>query len=271
MQAGEGCRQALVVAGEPAEVGCHAKACSTTQRRSRSTKPRLASESSITSSTMPCARAARPAFHPCSPGPRSRPRRCCLWRPARLAPGDPPWRGRRHWPVSRGAPEGGRACPRRHAPSSPCGAWRRHSLPVRRCPVCSAGCGRPEQRRSDWADVLAHGAAPRAGHAHGFEHAGRDPALRLIVHRMPEWKVARQQPPGRPSAHQPAQRVKDGPQVVPALRRVKRQQRQVRGHKGPLLFRAVGRIVIGAVRCRHPPDLGSNSVRNTLLCGFHPD
>lgn len=58
VEAGESLGVTLIVFDKAAEAVAHANDRSTTQRRGRRTKPRLASGSLITSSVMPCMAAA---------------------------------------------------------------------------------------------------------------------------------------------------------------------------------------------------------------------
>ena len=77
---------------------------------------------------------------------------------------------------------------------------------------------------------------------HVLEAPGRDPALCLLVDGGPRREVRRQVAPGGAGPHDPAEGVEDLAQVVPALGRVRRHQREVGRHKRPLLVRHVTRI-----------------------------
>lgn len=60
---------------------------------------------------------------------------------------------------------------------------------------------------------------------HGLEAARSQPALHLLIHRRPRRKVVRHHAPVGAAAHQPAQRVEHGAQVVFPLLAVQPNQR----------------------------------------------
>ncbi len=77
---------------------------------------------------------------------------------------------------------------------------------------------------------------------HVLEDAGTQPPLILLVNRFPRREVAGHHAPGGPGPHHPAQGVEHVAQIVLALGRVLRQQRQVRSHEGPLFVAHVTRV-----------------------------
>jgi len=89
---------------------------------------------------------------------------------------------------------------------------------------------------------------------HVLEAVGGEPALGLSIDRRPRREVAGEVAPGRAGAHDPAQGIVDLARVVPSLRGVRRHQRQVRSHEGPLLVRHVARVGLAGNR-RHFPSL----------------
>ena len=92
---------------------------------------------------------------------------------------------------------------------------------------------------------------------HRREHARPEPALGLLIDRLPRRELVRQIAPLGAGAHEPAQGVVHLPQVVRALRRIGPQQRQIGRDEGPLLIGHVGWIG-GAGRGRfHAPSLPS--------------
>ena len=68
---------------------------------------------------------------------------------------------------------------------------------------------------------------------HVREAAGGGPSLRLLVDRRPGRKVTRQVAPRRAGSDDPAQGVVDLTHVMPALRGVRRNQRQLGGDERP--------------------------------------
>ena len=76
----------------------------------------------------------------------------------------------------------------------------------------------------------------------GRERPGAQPALGLLVDRLPRGEVVRQHPPFRPCAHDPAQGVEDLAQVVVAPGSVEAHQGQVREDELPLGIGDIGRI-----------------------------
>lgn len=97
---------------------------------------------------------------------------------------------------------------------------------------------------------------------HDLEHAGRSPALRLIIFRVPGREVAGKQTPGCACPHQPAQRVKHRAQIMPALASALGQEREARRNKHPFLSRAVRRVAV-TVRRGRPAQVALASIRNT--------
>jgi len=76
---------------------------------------------------------------------------------------------------------------------------------------------------------------------HVLEHLGLDPALRLLVDRVPRRQVVHHAPT-RARPDDPARPVEHLAQRVLALRRVLLHQRQVRGHERPLVIAHVARV-----------------------------
>ena len=97
---------------------------------------------------------------------------------------------------------------------------------------------------------------------HGRERAGFDPAHRLLVNDPPRRQIVRHQPPRRPGAHDPAQPVEDLAQRPLALRRVLRQQAQIRRDERPLLVTDITRVRLA---CRlHPRNLSTLALTDSL-------
>ncbi len=92
------------------------------------------------------------------------------------------------------------------------------------------------------------------------------PALRLLIHGGPRWKVVRHGPPGDVVADHVAQRVEQFPQRVIALWRCLRHQRQIRHHQRPFLVADVRRIRLAMRSGAHPIPLSATArkVHNTL-------
>lgn len=81
---------------------------------------------------------------------------------------------------------------------------------------------------------------------HGFQHAGLQPALGLLIDRFPGRKVAGQVAPRRPRVDQIAQRIEDFAQFGMSLRRIFTRQRQTGSRKGSLFLGNIARIRLAA-------------------------
>jgi len=77
---------------------------------------------------------------------------------------------------------------------------------------------------------------------HGFEYPSGNPALRLLIDRLPGREVNRQHPPGRPDPDDPAQGVVDLAEIVNALRGIGAHKGEIGRHERPLLIGAIGGI-----------------------------
>jgi hypothetical protein len=85
----------------------------------------------------------------------------------------------------------------------------------------------------------------------GLEDLGADPALGLLVHHSPGWKLMRDQSPRRSGAHHPTHGIEDLTQGVTALATIFTQQGEVWGNPGPFLIRNVTGIGLTG-QFRHP-------------------
>jgi hypothetical protein len=77
---------------------------------------------------------------------------------------------------------------------------------------------------------------------HVRKHSGFQPALRLLVDRVPQGQVVGHHAPGRTGTHEIAQTIEDLPQGMLALRGVLGHQGQVGGNERPLVITHVTRI-----------------------------
>ncbi len=78
---------------------------------------------------------------------------------------------------------------------------------------------------------------------HGFKTARLDPALRLLMHRIPRRQVVGDHPPGTSRPNHVTQRVEESAQSVITLRRLFFHQGQIRSAKGPLLIAHIARVI----------------------------
>jgi len=85
-----------------------------------------------------------------------------------------------------------------------------------------------------------------------LEHARREPACRLLMHRVPRRQVVRHHPPLRACSYYPPKPVEDFPQAVFPLWRVFPHQCQIWRYKRPFFVTYVAWICFSVV---HPPIL----------------
>ena len=83
-----------------------------------------------------------------------------------------------------------------------------------------------------------------------FKVSRSDPALRLLIHYLPRWKMMRKISPRRTAATHPTQRIEYFSQIVFPLRCIFLHQGKIRGYKSPLF---VGRITrVSSLVVLHP-------------------
>jgi hypothetical protein len=71
---------------------------------------------------------------------------------------------------------------------------------------------------------------------------GLEPALTVLIHRMPRWQIMRHQTPSRPRTDDPAQAIADLPQAMLTLGSGCGHASQVRGYQGPCLVGDITRV-----------------------------
>jgi hypothetical protein len=76
----------------------------------------------------------------------------------------------------------------------------------------------------------------------GFEHARLEPAVALLVHRMPGGQVVRHYPPCRVRADDPMQAVKHLTQALVPLWGLFGHEGPIRGHQGPFVVTHISGI-----------------------------
>src|SRR5262245_13314259 len=84
------------------------------------------------------------------------------------------------------------------------------------------------------------------GDCHGvtgsLKYPSLQPAVALLVHRIPRWQVIWHQPPCGARSDKPAQTMKDLSEAMVTLRGVLRHEDQIGGDKGPFIVTHISRI-----------------------------
>jgi hypothetical protein len=94
---------------------------------------------------------------------------------------------------------------------------------------------------------------------HGLETAGFEPALGLLIYRVPGRQIVRHQAPESTAAHQPAQAIEDFAQVMVTLSGIQAQQGQDGGDEFPLFITDVAGVRLARIHAHQTsfPDLSS--------------